>query len=54
MRRVKFMSNENQLRLEEHVNEFLENKVLVDIKYNIIEGPYFTKYFVLIIYEEWQ
>lgn len=54
MKRVKFMSNENQLTLEEHVNEFLEDKVLVDIKFNIVEGSYFTKYFALIIYEEWQ
>lgn len=54
MKRVKFMSHENQLTLEELINDFLEDKVLVDIKYNVVEGTYFTKYFVLIIYEEWE
>ena len=54
MKRVKIFLHENPCTMEDEINEFLEDKVLMDIKFSIEEGSYFTKYFALVIYEEWQ
>lgn len=54
MKKVKIFLHENPFTMEDEINEFLEDKVLIDIKFNVIEGSYFTKYQALVIYEDWR
>ena len=52
MAKVKMMSSTNVDVLENNINEFIQDKILIDIKYRLHVGSYANGYYAMIIYSE--
>lgn len=54
--KVKFMSSDSTYELEKLINDFIKDKELIDIKYQILKmnGLRLGYYSALIIYDEYQ
>lgn len=54
--KVKFMSSDSTYGLEKLINDFIKDKELIDIKYQILKmnGQRLGYYSALIIYDEYQ
>lgn len=54
--KVKFMSSNSTYELEKLINDFIKDKELIDIKYQILktDGVRVAYYSALIIYDEYQ
>lgn len=54
--KVKFMSSDSTYELEKLINDFIKDKELIDIKYQILktDGVRVAYYSALIIYDEYQ
>lgn len=55
MKKVKIMSSDNYnylSQMNEAINEFIKNKTLIDIQFQVSSRKHKTVYAVMIIYEE--
>ena len=52
MIKVKFFCISELFRLEELINDFIKNKKVVDVKFEVSAGAIFDQHYALIIYEE--
>lgn len=54
--KVKIMSSNSTYELEKLINDFIKDKELIDIKYQILktDGVHVAYYSILIIYNEYQ
>ena len=52
MTKVKVIYNDESLRFEEAIHDFIKDKKVIDIKFDVVEGMLADYKYALIIYEE--